>query len=33
MAEEIHFMLLSKNVAEVEMKEHPTDKIMEVLGF
>jgi hypothetical protein len=33
MAEEIHFKLFSKNIAEVEMKEHPTDKIMEALGF
>ena len=33
MAEEIHFMLVSKNIAEVEMKEHPSEKIMEVLGF
>jgi hypothetical protein len=33
MAEEIHFILISKNVAEVEMKEHPSEKIMEVLGF
>lgn len=33
MAEEIHFILSSKNIAEIEMKEHPTDKIMEALGF
>jgi len=32
-AEEIHYMLSSKNISEVEMKEHPTDKIMEALGF
>lgn len=33
MAEEIHSILLSQNIAEVEMKEHPSEKIMEVLGF
>ena len=33
MAEEIHSKLLSKNIAEVEMKVHPSEKIMEVLGF
>jgi hypothetical protein len=33
LARDVHFIMLSKNVAEVEMKEHPSDKIMEVLGF
>jgi hypothetical protein len=33
MAEDIHSMLLSRNIAEEEMKEHPSDKIMEALGF
>jgi hypothetical protein len=33
MAEEIHFMLSSKNITEVEMKEHLSDQIMEILGF
>ena len=33
LAQDIHFIMTSKNVAEVEMKEHPTDKIMEILGF
>src|SRR3989344_6563572 len=28
-AEDIHFILTSKNVAEEEMKEHPSHKIME----
>ncbi len=33
MAESIHSVLMSKNVPEQEMQEHPTEKIMEVLGF
>jgi hypothetical protein len=33
MAEDIHSIMLSQNIAEVEMKEHPSEKIMEVLGF
>src|SRR3989344_1648249 len=33
MAEEIHSVMLSNNVEEKEMKEHPSEKIMEVLGF
>jgi hypothetical protein len=33
MAEDIHAMLLSQNIPEVEMHEHPAEKIMEVLGF
>jgi hypothetical protein len=33
MAEEIHAIMLSQNIAEVEMREHPTEKIMEILGF
>ena len=33
MAQDIHFFLSSHNVPEVEMKEHPSDKIMEILGF
>jgi hypothetical protein len=32
-AEEIHSILTSQNVPEVEMKEHPSEKIMEILGF
>ncbi len=30
---EIHSILLEKNIAEVEMKEHPSEKIMDALGF
>ena len=33
MAEEIHALFTEKNVPEVEMKEHPSDKIIEALGF
>jgi hypothetical protein len=33
MAEDIHSIMLSKNVIEEEMKEHPSLKIMETLGF
>ena len=33
MAEDIHSIMLAQNVAEVEMKEHPSEKIMEALGF
>ena len=33
MAEEIHSVLFSQNIPEEEMKEHPSEKIMEVLGF
>ena len=32
-AEDIHSIILSKNIAEVEMKEHVSEKIMEALGF
>ncbi len=32
-AEDIHFIMLSKNIAEEEMREHPSQKIMEFLGF
>ena len=32
-AEDIHSIMLAQNVAEVEMKEHPSEKIMEILGF
>jgi hypothetical protein len=32
-AEDIHSIMLSKNIAEVEMKEHASEKIMEILGF
>mgnify|MGYP001606132662 FL=1 len=32
-AEDIHSIMLSKNIAEVEMKEHASEKIMEALGF
>jgi len=33
MAEDIRSMMLSKNIPEEEMKEHPSLKIMESLGF
>lgn len=33
LAEDIHFILDSKNVTEEEMKEHPSHTIMESLGF
>ena len=33
LAQDIHSLLLSQNINEIEMKEHPSDKIMEVLGF
>jgi hypothetical protein len=33
LANDVHFIMTSKNIPEVEMREHPTDKIMEVLGF
>jgi len=33
MAEKIHSIMLEKNVTEKEMKEHPSEKIMEALGF
>ena len=33
MAEDIHSILLAQNVVEKEMKEHPSEKIMEALGF
>ncbi|MBI3888293.1 hypothetical protein HY311_00685 [Candidatus Nomurabacteria bacterium] len=33
MAEEIHSIMLDQNIPEVEMREHPSEKIMEVLGF
>lgn len=33
MAEDIHSIMLSKNIAEEEMKEHPSHQIMESLGF
>jgi hypothetical protein len=32
-AEGIHSIMLSRNIAEVEMKEHASEKIMEALGF
>ena len=32
-AEEIYLTLLSRNIAEEEMKEHPSERIMEILGF
>jgi hypothetical protein len=31
--EKIHSFLLAKNIPEEEMKEHPSEKIMESLGF
>ena len=33
MALDIHSIMLSKNITEEEMKEHPSHKIMESLGF
>ncbi|OGI58064.1 hypothetical protein A3C60_01040 [Candidatus Nomurabacteria bacterium RIFCSPHIGHO2_02_FULL_37_45] len=33
LAEEIHSIMISKNVVEETMKEHPSEKIMEFLGF
>lgn len=33
MAEKIHSIMLSKNIAEIEMKEHASEKIMDALGF
>jgi hypothetical protein len=33
MAEKIHSVMLEKDVAEKKMKEHPSEKIMEFLGF
>jgi hypothetical protein len=32
-AEDIYSIMLAQNIAEVEMKEHPSEKIMELLGF
>lgn len=32
-AGDVHSIMFSRNIAEVEMKEHISDKIMEVLGF
>jgi len=32
-AGDIHSIMLSKNIPEVEMREHASEKIMEVLGF
>ena len=32
-ASAIHGIMLSQNIEEVEMREHPSEKIMEVLGF
>ncbi|MFA6301380.1 MAG: hypothetical protein WC609_03475 [Candidatus Paceibacterota bacterium] len=32
-ATKIHTIFLEKNIAEVEMKEHASEKIMEALGF
>lgn len=32
-AEDVHAILTSQNIAEVEMREHPSERIMEVLGF
>src|SRR3989338_4567427 len=32
-AVKIHSILLERNIAEVEMKEHLSEKIMEILGF
>lgn len=32
-AQDIHSIMLNQNIAEEEMKEHPSEKIMEALGF
>ncbi len=32
-AEDIHAIFTALNIAEVEMREHPSEKIMEALGF
>jgi hypothetical protein len=32
-AEDIHSTMSEKEIAEVEMKEHPSEKIMDALGF
>ena len=32
-AQDIHSIMTSKNIPEVEMKEHASEKIMEALGF
>lgn len=32
-AQEIHSIMILKNIPEKEMKEHPSEKIMEALGF
>ena len=32
-AEDIHSKMSGQNISEVEMREHPGDRIMEVLGF
>jgi len=33
LAEEIHSIMTSQNIPEEEMREHPSEKIMESLGF
>ncbi len=33
MAREVHAIFSMRNIAEVEMREHPSEKIMEALGF
>jgi hypothetical protein len=33
LAEEIHAIMIAENIAEEEMKEHLSEKIMDVLGF
>ncbi len=32
-AEDMRYIMLDKNIDEVEMKEHASDKIMDSLGF
>ena len=32
-ATDIHEIFSAQNIDEIEMKEHPGDKIMDVLGF
>jgi hypothetical protein len=33
MAEDIRAIFLSQDIPETPMKEHPSEKIMEILGF
>lgn len=33
MAEDIHQIMTTQNVTEIEMKEHPSERIIDILGF